>query len=291
MWGTSISPTASNLSITWLGVRKLIVPVFHDFAGEMPHEIENARVGPLVLAEGFVIHEQVADEPVAVDLADPAGEFFGGQRPLFPGAVGKPEGDVVAEPVIFEQQLELGRMRRAINEIWAAISQNLVHPLGEDGVVSHVAHEMGQIVVVDQLGIAKNPRLLAEQVLDVLPVLFDLGPEFLARIKERQGVVICFVEKFHASGLVQVVEGFHCFRDILLDLLQGRAGDRIGDAEPPLMNADRFQQRPIGRDIAFVGDLPADFGVFVIVEIVPVGVENAVTPKPKRLMNLKIKAD
>ena len=87
------------------------------------------------------------------------------------------------------------------------------------------------------------------------------------------------------------MECLHRLRDILLDLLEGHAGDRIGDAESSLMNADRVQQRSIGRDIAFVGYLPADFRILVIIEIVPVGVENAVTPKPKRLMNLKIKAD
>ena len=87
-------------------------------------------VRPLVLAEGFVIHEQVADEAVAVDLVDPVGEFFGRQRPLLPGPVGESEGDVVAEPVILQQQLQLRRMRRAVDEIRAAIAQDMVGPLG-----------------------------------------------------------------------------------------------------------------------------------------------------------------
>jgi hypothetical protein len=40
-----------------------------------------------------------------------------------------------------------------------------------------------------------------------------------------------------------------------------------------------------------VGDLAADFGVFEIVEVMTVSVEDTVATKPKGLMNLKIKTD
>jgi hypothetical protein len=61
-----------------------------------------------VLAERFVVDEDVAEEAVAVDLVDPAGEFLGRQRPLLPGAVAEAEGDVVAEAVVLQQQLQRG---------------------------------------------------------------------------------------------------------------------------------------------------------------------------------------
>ena len=59
------------MSITWLGVRKLLSAMFHHLAGKMLHKIKNPGVGPLMFAEGFVIHEQIAQETVAVDLVDP----------------------------------------------------------------------------------------------------------------------------------------------------------------------------------------------------------------------------
>ena len=41
------------------------------------HEAEDARVGPLVLAEGLVVHEEVDEEAVAVDVVDPVCELLG----------------------------------------------------------------------------------------------------------------------------------------------------------------------------------------------------------------------
>ena len=66
-----------------------------DRLGELGEEIEDSRLGPLVLPEGLVVHEQVAQEPVAVDLVDPLREFLGRERPLRPASVAEPERDVV----------------------------------------------------------------------------------------------------------------------------------------------------------------------------------------------------
>lgn len=55
-----------------------------DGFGEFGEEVEDAGVFPLVFAEGFVVHEEVAEVAVAVDLVDPFGEFFGGEWPFFP---------------------------------------------------------------------------------------------------------------------------------------------------------------------------------------------------------------
>ena len=71
-------------------------------------------------------------------------------------------------------------MRRAVDEIGAARPEDLVRPLGEDRVVAHVADEVGQVVVVDQLRVAKDARLLAEQLLDHRAMQLHLRPELLA---------------------------------------------------------------------------------------------------------------
>jgi hypothetical protein len=52
-----------------------------------------------------------------------------------------------------------------------------------------------------------------------------------------------------------------------------------------------FQHHPIGREIASRSDFPAQVGIVAIVKIMPVRVEHAVPAKPKRLMNLEIKAN
>jgi len=71
-------------------------------------ELKDAGVFPLMLAQGFVVHEQVAEVAVAVDLIHPPGESLGGERPLRPVPIRKAEGDVVAEPVVLQKQLDAG---------------------------------------------------------------------------------------------------------------------------------------------------------------------------------------
>ncbi len=60
----------------------MVVPRVHveDGFRDGVEELEDARVGPLMLAEGLVVHEQVAEIAVAVDLVDPSGELLGGSR-------------------------------------------------------------------------------------------------------------------------------------------------------------------------------------------------------------------
>jgi hypothetical protein len=57
-----------------------------------------------VLAEGLVVHEQVAQVAVAVDLVDPVGELLGVRGATRPPAVAEAEGDVVGEAVVLEEQ-------------------------------------------------------------------------------------------------------------------------------------------------------------------------------------------
>src|SRR2546423_15384160 len=105
-----------------------------DRAGKLAKKIEDAGLGPLVLAERFVIHEQVAQLPAArrVDLVHPRRELRRRHRPLLPGAVGKAKRDVIAKAIVLQQQLQLARQRRGIDEGSAAKTQELVLALRKD---------------------------------------------------------------------------------------------------------------------------------------------------------------
>ena len=92
--------------------------------------------------------------------------------------------DVVAQAIILQQQFEPWCMRRTINIIGAAITEDVIRPLRDNPVVPHVADEMGEIVVVNQLSVAKNAGFLAEKFLDFLPMQFDLGAKFLTGIEK-----------------------------------------------------------------------------------------------------------
>jgi len=79
---------------------EVVVRVLEHLVGQMPHELENARVLPLMLAERLVVHEEIDDVAAAVDGADPLAELARRQRPLGPIAIGKAKSDIVAEGVV-----------------------------------------------------------------------------------------------------------------------------------------------------------------------------------------------
>ena len=58
-----------------------------DFFRHRVEEFEDSCFGPLMFAERFVIHKQVAEKSVAVDLIHPLGKFFRRERPICPVAI------------------------------------------------------------------------------------------------------------------------------------------------------------------------------------------------------------
>src|SRR5690348_9329188 len=101
---------------------------------------------------------------------------------------------------------------------------------------------MRQVVVVDQLRVAKNPRLLPEQLLDQLPVLLHLRPELLARVEKRQRMVIRLGEELDAAGLVQLVKQLQHVRRILTELLEDHAGKAEGNTKTAVELANVIEQ-------------------------------------------------
>src|SRR5438874_596872 len=182
-------------------------------------------------------------------------------------------------------------MRWSIDMIRTARAEHLVGAFSEYAVVTHVADKLRQIVVVDQLGVAKDARLLVKQLLDLLAMQFDLRTEFLARIEKGQRVVISFLKEFNTPGLRQRLKCLHNLRGVMLELLKRHAGERKGHAEFPLVAFYQFQQQLARRKITLAGDFADDLGVLVIVEVMPVRVKNAVATQPKGLMHLKVEAN
>ena len=60
----------------------------------MSHEIEYTCIFPLMLSQGFVIHEQVYNVTITVNCVDPLAEFICGQRPFGPVAVRETKCDI-----------------------------------------------------------------------------------------------------------------------------------------------------------------------------------------------------
>src|SRR4051794_31775955 len=57
------------------------------------------------------------------------------------------------------------------------------------------------------------------------------------------------------------------------------------------MLADRFEQCLGGGQVTLLGDLAKDLGVLELVEVMAVGVEDAIATQPVRLVDLKVKTD
>jgi len=256
---------------------EVVVGVLEDFRRQLSKEVEDAGVLPLMLAEGLVVHEQIDNVSVTVDRVDPLAELSDAERPLAPVPVGESEGDVVAEAVVLQEQLEFRHARGPVDIVGAAIAQDVVRSFGEDRLeAADPGDRLGHLVVVDQFGVSEDLRRLAEQVADQLPVRNDLTDELVRGEQEAQAVVVRLAQELDAAGGRQVLETGQDLRRVLGELLQHRSGDAERDFELPSMPFDEFLKDPIGRQVALARDLAADLGVLESVEVVTRRVEDRV---------------
>ena len=156
---------------------------------------------------------------------------------------------------------------------------------------------MGQVVVVDQLGVAENLRRLAEHCLDFALVHVDLHFELGFGVEESQAVVIGLGDQFDPSRVSQVLEGLQRFRRQFFQLFDDRAGDRQAEFELGIMFQE-LEQPGVGRQVGFLGDfLENTFvaGLVVVgsVEIIMVhtAVKQGIVPHPVRLVDVQVEHD
>ena len=98
----------------------------------------------------------------------------------------------------------------------------------------------GQFVVVDQFGIAEDPRRLAEQPLNGLDVHVDLLDEFGPGIEKTETVIIGLGQKLDAAGLGQGIEGAHHLGAVFLKLFEKNPRQAEGHAKTALVAADEY---------------------------------------------------
>ncbi len=85
-----------------------------------------------------------------------------------------------------------------IHVVWGSPSENPVHALCEDGLVSGLLCKPSDIVVVNELCVREGFRFVSEIRFYGFPVLLHVLYELSRILKEAcQGVVICFVQELH----------------------------------------------------------------------------------------------
>jgi hypothetical protein len=155
----------------------------------------------------------------------------------------------------------------------------MVRAFTEDGVeTTHRLNERREVVIIDKLGISEDTGRLTEKLLNPLDMLIDLGRELIAGIEETQAVVIGLRQEFDAAGSRKSIEGAEDFGRVHFKLFEQDARNAVSDPEPAVVFANQVQDKPVGRQIALVGDLSANLGILAVVKIMGVVVKNGVMP-------------
>ena len=155
----------------------------------------------------------------------------------------------------------------------------MVRALADDRVeAAHRLDERRQVVIVDKLGISEDTRRLAEKLLHRLDVLVDLRRELVAGIEEAQAVIIGLRQKLDTARPRKGIEGAEDFGRVCRKLFEQDARNAVSDLEPAVVFANQVQDKPVGRQVALVGDLSANLGVLAVVKIIAVVVKNGVVP-------------
>jgi hypothetical protein len=143
---------------------------------------------------------------------------------------------------------------------------------------ANLVNDGGQTVVVNKLGVSEDARRLTKEMLNSPPVGLYLVDKLISGIQRSQTVVISFAEKFHTAGVSQLLERGQYLRRELFELLKQNACNTIGYFKLSSVFADKLEHQFIRREVTFAGDLPAYFGVLIVVQVVIAAVKNVIMP-------------
>jgi hypothetical protein len=117
--------------------------------------------------------------------------------------------------------------------------------------------------------------------------------EFNLRKREGQGVVVGFIEEFHATGVGQVLKEFQDGGLVPGELFEGDSGNGEGDLEPAPMMADLLQQDIGGGQVARLGDPLKDGAIFflIFIRVFPADIEEGIMAEADGLVDLEITTD
>lgn len=159
-----------------------------------------------MFAKSLVVHEEVDERAASGGVMKPFNISVGLEWPFFPVAIREAEGEIIAEAVVFQEELNVFGVCRAINVIRAAPLEDRIPAFSEDAFVTFFVGPLGEIIIVGEFGIAEDFRGDAESFFDLFLVCFDLSLEFFARIKEGEGVIICLGDDFDAASGDETLE-------------------------------------------------------------------------------------
>ena len=194
-------------------------------AGQSFEELEDAGVAALEFAEGLQVHKQVEHLLLLRGVGNPAHIFVGGEGVFVPGSVGETAGDIVGELVVLQQEFELRSGGCAVDIVGRLPSEDVLCTFGDAPLEAHSQNLRGNFIGVNQLGVAEYLRCLAEEFLDFVGMELHLHAEFFRVGQRSQGVVVGFGQEFHLAGGGEFLQKVKEFGYILLDLLQGHAGE------------------------------------------------------------------
>jgi len=125
----------------------------------------------------------------------------------------------------------------------------VVGPLGRDAGEPESLDEVGQVVVINQFGVAEHLGAHAEHVGHPGGMGRHLVAELLAAVQERQAVVGGLGQQFHLAGVHERAERIDDLRRPPLELLQRHPRDGVRDGEVLAVPAHEIQHQPVRRQV------------------------------------------
>ena len=140
------------------------VRMFEDFLRHEGQEFKDARFGPLMFSEGFIIHKQVHRLPIAGDLMDPVGKCWSGKWPGTPVLIGETKGDIVRQRVILQQGFYIPVSGWMVKKVGASFSEDVIKPFAQNSFVPQPGDEVGDLIVINKFSISEDCGGLVKQL-------------------------------------------------------------------------------------------------------------------------------
>ena len=165
--------------------------------------------------------------------------------------------------------------------------------LGDAALEAHGGELGSDFVAVDKLGVADYLGLYAEELMQAIAVGFYLLSKFLGVDERCERVGVCLGDKLHLAGGGELAQQVDKLGHVLLELLQGGAGDGERAAEGALGLLDHAQEGLGGGDVALGGYAGYDVVVekVIVVVVVVADVKETVALQTVRLMYGEVETD
>ena len=247
----------------------------------------------MIFTDGFIIEIQVDERRVFGDFVQIADVLVSGQAHAVPVFFLEAQGDIVAQAVASEQQLQVSLEGVAVEIAGTLPTQNMACAFGQHHIVAGFVQPFADFIGIDDFGVAERGGTHLEHFLQQLLLQFHLLHEAGFVVQRGEAVGVCVARDLHFLGGDEFLETLNHFGTVLLEQMNRTSCDTETHLDFVTIFGNQLLEHGVGGQVAPLSQTIGQVAVLVIIKILMmlVDVEKAVRSQAERLADMKMEAN